>query len=355
MTDRRGFDTLTPDFRLSINGAELPQAARADMVSVRVLSDVGAAGMFAFTLSCWDGQRMQVKWIDDDLFQEGGTVEIRMGYRDRLEKVMEGDITGLEPEFPQGEPPRLTVRGYDRRHRLMGRRKTRTFLKMKDSDIASQIAGDWSLQPDVEDTRVNLEYVLQHNQTDFEFLQERARRIGFEMVVSERSLRFGRRRNEGSAVLTLNREVELLEFNVRSTTMGQLGEVLVQGWDPKAKEEVVARAGIGDERPMGGSASGPAAARRAFGGMGAARVSLPLLSREEADQLAGGWFGEMALNHVEGEGLCIGRPELRPGALIELQGLGRRFSGVYYVISTEHSFTPAAGYRTAFTVRRNAT
>jgi phage protein D len=355
MTDRRNFDTLTPDFRLSINGTELPQAARADMVSVRVLSDVGAAGMFTFTLICWDGQRMQVKWIDDDLFKEGNSVDIQIGYRDKLERVFQGEITGLEPEFPHGEPPKLTVRGYDRRHRLMGKRKTRTFLKMKDSDIASQIAGDWSLQPDVEDTRVTLEYVLQHNQTDFEFLQERARRIGFEMVVTDRSLRFGRRKNEGSGVLTLNREVELLEFNVRSTTMGQLEEVLVQGWDPKAKEGVVARSGIGDERPMGGSASGPATVQRAFGGTGAASVSLPVLSREEADQLAGGWFDEMALNHVEGEGLCIGRPELRPGTLIEIQGLGRRFSGVYYVMSTEHSFTPGAGYRTAFTVRRNAT
>jgi len=53
--------------------------------------------------------------------------------------------------------------------------------------------------------------------------------------------------------------------------------------------------------------------------------------------------------------VCIGRVDLRPGKLINVEGIGKRFSGSYYVTSTEHSFLPSRGYRTAFTVRRNAT
>ena len=79
-----------------------------------------------------------------------------MGYRDNMKTLFQGRDHRLEPEFPNEQPPTLTVRGYDRRHRLMGKRKTRTFLKMKDSDIANQIAGDWSLTPEIEDTRVTL-------------------------------------------------------------------------------------------------------------------------------------------------------------------------------------------------------
>jgi phage protein D len=206
----------------------------------------------------------------------------------------------------------------------------------------------------VDDTRVTLDYVLQHNQSDFEFLQERARRIGYEMVVTESTLHFRPRRNSGSAVLTLNREVELLEFSARLTTMGQVEEVSVQGWNPKEKKEVTAQSQTGDERQMGGSASGPAVTQRAFSGTGHTNVRTPLLSQAEADQLANGWFGEMALRYVEGHGLCIGQPALRAGTLVEIEGLGRRFSGAYYVTSTEHCYRPAVGYRTAFSVRRNA-
>ena len=88
------------------------------------------------------------------------------------------------------------------------------------------------------DTRVSLDYVLQNNQSDFEFLQERARRIGYEMVVTDKELHFRPRKNDGSSVLKLNRDVELLDFNARLTTMGQLEEVYVQGWNAKEKKEV---------------------------------------------------------------------------------------------------------------------
>ena len=355
MNDRRNFDTLTPEFCVSINGQEVPLPVKADILSLCVLNDVAATSMFTLTLLCWDSIEMKVKWIDDELFKEGNRVEMTMGYRDRLEKLFSGEITGLEPTFPSEEPPTLTIRGYDQRHRLMGKRRTRTFLQMKDSDIASQIAGDWSLKPDANDTQVVIEYVLQHNQSDFEFLQERALRIGYEMVVSDTTLHFRPRQNQGSPTVTLNREVELLDFSARLTTIGQVEEVIVQGWDPKSKEEVVAHARAGDERQMGGSTSGPATVQKAFGGTGGMTVDLPVLSQAEADQLASQWFGEMALSYVEGHGMCIGRPDLRPGTLVDIQGLGRRFSGSYYITSTEHSYRPKSGYRTAFTVRRNAT
>src|SRR5262249_38692028 len=259
-------------------------------VSVSVLEDVNAAGMFTFTLISWNNREMRVVWLDDDQFKEGNAVEIDMGYRDNMKTLFKGEITGLEPEFPKDQSPTLTVRGYDRRHRLMARRKTRTFLKMKDSEIASQIAGDFGLSPETEDSRVTHDYVLQHNQTDFEFLQERARRIGYEMVVTDRVLHFRARKSDGSAALTLTREAELLEFQARLTTMKQFEEVRVLGWNPKDKQEVLAKSGIGDERQMGGSASGPAATQRAFSGSGGVAVATPVLSQAEADQLAHGWF-----------------------------------------------------------------
>jgi len=351
----RAADTLIPDVRVRIkNERDLPFDPKADLISVNVFEDVNVTGMFTFTLVCWDSAEMRVRWIDDDFFTEGNDVEIDMGYRDSMETLFKGEITGLEPQFPNAQPPVLTVRGYDRRHRLMGRRKTRTFLKMKDSEIAGQVARDWSLTPEVENTQVTLDYVLQNNQTDFEFLQERAKRIGYEMVVTDTTLHFRPRKSNGSAVLTLRREAELLDFSARLTAMGQVEEVCVQGWDPKDKKEVTARSQTGDERQMGGSASGPVATRRAFSGTGHTTVHMPLLSQAEADQLARGWFGEMALRYVEGHGICIGHPDLRAGTLVEIEGLGRRFSGTYYVTSTEHSYRPNVGYRTAFSVRRNA-
>jgi phage protein D len=333
----------------------VPEPLRADLTGVRVLEDVESMGTFAITLGCWDGVEMKVKWIDDDLFREGTAVVVRMGYRDRLDELFAGEISGLEPEFQSAEPPLLTVRGYDRRHRLMKEKKTTSYVRMRDSEIAARIASEANLSPAVEDTGVVHEHVLQHNQTHLEFLQQRAERIGYEAFVAGRTLTFRPRAVNGSESLVLRREIELLEFYPRSTTMNQVAEVTVRGWDPKQKREVVAHSRPGDVRGGLGSTTGPAAMQRAFSGARTLAVRSPVASQAEADRLASGLLNEMALRHVTGEGVCIGRPDLRPGRLVKIDGVGRRFSGLYYVTSAEHVYTRTRGYRTSFTVRRNAT
>jgi hypothetical protein len=40
---------------------------------------------------------------------------------------------------------------------------------------------------------------------------------------------------------------------------------------------------------------------------------------------------------------------------VKIEGLGDRFSGLYYITSTEHRFGKRNGFRTAFSARRNAT
>ena len=358
MTERRrDFDTLAPEYKVMINEQELPVAAQSDLISVMVQEEVNSTGMFTFTLLCWDGVKMEVKWIDDELFKEGNVVEIQMGYRDRLDTLFKGEITGLEPEFTSNESPVLTVRGYDRSHRVMRKRKTESFLNMKDSDIVSQIAGNNGLRSDVEDTKVTLAYVLQHNQTDLEFLQQRAHRIGYEVGVNDQTLYFRPRQHNGSEILTLSRDVELLEFYPRLSTIEQLEKVTVQGWDPQKKEEVTADSQPGDvDSLIDASVSGPEMVKQVFSDKsGGTTVDMMIGSQAEADQVAQGWFKEMSLQYVVGDGVCIGRSDLKPGIFVNIVGLGERFSGHYYVTGTEHAFIPKSGYRSAFSFRRDAT
>jgi phage protein D len=63
----------------------------------------------------------------------------------------------------------------------------------------------------------------------------------------------------------------------------------------------------------------------------------------------------MALAFVTGEGVAVGRTDLKAGTVIKIEGFGRRFSGLYYLASACHIYTPARGYRTELGLRRNAT
>src|SRR4051794_27488914 len=132
MLTKSANSTLVPALRLRINGADVSQEIAADLVAATVYDDLDAPGMFTLRLINWDMQKLAVTWADDQRFAEGSKVEVQLGYVDQLKTILSGEITGLEPEFTADEVPMLTVRGYDRRHRLMRGQHTRTFAKMKD-------------------------------------------------------------------------------------------------------------------------------------------------------------------------------------------------------------------------------
>jgi phage protein D len=344
-----------PDFDIKVNGTSLPVKARRDIRSVTVHEDVTALSMFTIELYNWDEEDLKVSWSDSQFFTLGNEVEISLGYLDKLGKVLLAEITSLEPTFNMGQTPMLVVRGYDHRHRLMRDRKTRSFSKMKDSAIAGQVARDAGLRAQVKDSKVALAYVAQSNQTDLEFLRARARRIGYEVYVKDKVLYFQPPQNAGRATVTLTLEDDITEFTPRLSAMAQVGEVAVRGWDVKQKKEIVGKAGVGQESgAMGGKASGPKATNRALGKAASATVSQPIESKAEADQMALGQFNAMALGYIQGDLVCYGRPQLRAGIVVDIQGAGTTFSGPYYVTSVVHTVTPDDGYQTTLNVQRNA-
>ena len=346
---------MVPAFDVIIDGSPISVEAKTHVVSLVVDDSADLPSMFELKITGSEDQDQAVPWVDDDLFAVGKQVEVKMGYADDLEALLKGEITALEPEFTTSRLPVLTVRGYDRRHRLLRGRKTRTFVQQKDSDIASQIASESGLTADVQDSKVALDYVVQANQSDLDFLKGRARLLNFEVVVEDKTLIFRPVPNGQSEVLTFSLKDHVLEFYPRLTSVGQVGEVNVRGWSPKDKKEVVGKSKTGDETSaMGGSASGPKVVDEAFGAAISSLSAQPVMNQAEADGIAKARFNERVLGFITGEGVCFGRTDLRAGKVIKIDGLGKRFSGQYYVASAAHCYGARSGYRTRFSVRRSA-
>ncbi len=346
-----------PEIDVLINGSPVSAAVLRDVGDVVVDDSVEWPSMFSFAMFISDADDQNLPWVDNkDLFSVGNAVEIKMGWAGagNLTSLIAGEITALEPEFVTSGLPVLKVRGYDRRHRLQRGRKTRTFLQKKDSDIASQIGGEAGLSVQATDSSTSLDYVLQANQTDWEFLCERARLIRYEVVVRDKTLFFRPVGNDQSEILSLDWRDDLIEFYPRLSIAGQATEVKVQSWSVKDKKAVLGDSKAGDEiSTMGGQSSGAAIAKSAFGDAIDVVSDQPVGALAEADQLAKARFNDLILGLITGEGLCQGNPELRAGKVIKIGGIGQRFGGSYYVTSAIHRLSPN-GYSTEFTVRRNA-
>jgi phage protein D len=321
-----------------------------DLIEVVVEDNVQLPDMFSIHLH--DGQ---LRWTNSGLLQVGRAVEITaQGYDPQSRRpgprmvLMEGEITGLEPDMLESGVPSVVIRGYDRSYRLHQGRQIRSFLQVTDDELAQRIAEEVGLQADVFPTNQMHEQVIQSYQTNMEFLQERAWRLGYRLTVEGETLYFGPpAANETDRLPCLRWGLNLINFQASLTTIQQVDEVVVRGWDPMSKQPIVGRAGKSELTPQ---VKGQTQAERGFKGSNQVMVSYPVRSQAEADSLAQAWRDEIGGDLIRAEGVCLGDPEVQAGRVVEIAGVGEQFNGRYVVTSAVHSYSGEAGYQTSFSV-----
>jgi len=331
---------------LKIDGTDAPAEMVDNLIYIEVDDSLNLADMLTIKI-----RDPELRWADSDTFAVGKSLEVStLGDNGRV-RLISGDITSVESRFAAGAGATLLVRGYDQSHRLNRGKQTKTFVQMTDSDIATRVAREAGLKVEAEPTREVYEYVLQDNQTNLEFLQGRARRIGYRVLVEEGTLYFKPAPEEAPQVPVLEWGVNLKSIETRLTTSQQIKEVVVRSWSPNGKREIVGRATRTQEVPeVGETQHGGELAERAFGSAGTeVVVNRPVSTQAEADALAQSICDEIGGDFIQAEGICSGNPNVQAGAMVELKGLSTRFSGRYRVTHATHRYD-TNGYSTNFTI-----
>ncbi len=290
---------------------------------------------------------------DAERFKIGQEIRIALGDSKLKKEVFVGEITDVELDISMSARTPLLIRAYDRAHRLHRGRFTRSFTQMTDSDVARKIAGEVGLAADVESTTEVHEYVLQDNETNWDFLQARARRLGFDLLVRDKALVF-KPPAEGEVEaepVPLSWPGELYSFRARMVTAGQVDEVRVRGWDPVNKKAVEGKATRARLTPrIGETRSGGEAASDAFRHESRFMVARePVYSQTQADALAQAVLDELGNSFVLAEGVAMGNPRIRLGSEVELEKVGKQFRGTYVVTEVRHAYRPE-GYRIEFKI-----
>lgn len=327
--------------------------------SVVVDQDIDQADMCVLTLN--NASHMYSN--DTNL---GDEVEVNVG-----EAILfKGEVVGIEPIYKTGGESRCIVRAFNRLHRLLRGRKSRTFVEMKDSDIVSQIASDNGLSANADATVVTHPHVYQHNLTDLEFVRLLAARNGFEVLVEDRTLHFREPEPDADsgvelAINAAGSGIMLKSFAPRLSSAGLVNEVEVRSWNADRKEEIVGRAAASNS-PLGTRIGTRAA--EVFGERITFTVDRPVESVEEANKLAEAKLGEILMDYITGDALCIGSAQVKAGIVVKMtvnpDSPTDRFNGKYYVVGASHRYSHSGsggggdggggGYVTSLRVKRDA-
>jgi hypothetical protein len=338
-----------------------------EIFSVTVNSTLKGADDFSFTVNNpIDPGADDFRYLKNQLFsvEQTNDVTITMGYGDRsaLQTVFSGIMTEVDLSFPANGVSQLTVKGFDRSHKMMKSQHSDSWGSdtnpVKYSDVVKKIADKPQYgfgKSQIVDTREKHRQIKQNRQSDFDFMQKKlADEIGFEVFVRGNDLYFRPRANDSSdTVAELVWGRTLLSFSPKINTAKQTSEVQVRGWDSSRQKAIVGKARPGDEhgRERGRKSGGEAVA--ATQGDVVKHIWKPVSTQKEADALAKSVLEKTALGYVTGSAESLGIPEIMPGKNIQLSGLGKKFSKIYYIEKVTHTIS-TSGYKTTFDVTENS-
>jgi len=342
-------EKLVPDIEILVDNQKLSKGLIDKIISAKVSYCLEKSDMFQITFNDSDFEIQNKK-----IFQEGKSVIVKLGYNRKFSKMIDGEIVQLKYSYETLSPISITIIGFDRMFRLNRTKNSRSFLKMKDSEIASKIAAEMGLKAKVDSTSQRFEYIFQNNQSNLNFLKQRAKRIDYEVEVEDNTLIFQKARHEsrkGSVNLVWDRN--LISFNPTIDATKIIDEIVVTGWDPKTKKVIKGVAKAGDEKK---SIKGDLGSKNLKGkfkntNLKSFNTDTPVTTKQEADNIAKAKLNQLNMNYITGYGTAIGDPKIQAGKLIKVNGIGDMLKGEYYIVSCEHIFS-TKGYKTFFDVKR---
>ena len=360
-----GQDFYVPQFQVKIEGQPTGQDVIHDILQVSYKDSIKEIDSFEITINNWDAAERAFKYSDSDLFNPGQKLDLWMGYfgKDSLRLMIKGEITALRPAFPASGGSTLAISGLNVLHKLLKEQKSYAYVDMTDAEIARTIGTRLAVKIEPEGALADQKYVyvFQDSQYDLVFLMERGRRIGYAIFVEERGengqaketvLKFKPSDNVRNITYELVYGNSLIEFKPDLSTANQVGEVTVQGWDALNKKKIEYTAKRSDIVTKGvGQQGNQAAIDKSFKDRREVFATKTFESEAEAKTVAVQTLEEIAKNMLKGNGSTVGLPDLRAGSVVQIKGLGKRFSGRYFVTGTTHSIGDS-GYTTQFECRR---
>ncbi len=383
---------------VSVNSIDLLPTVKPKLKRTVVDTRLHLPDMFELTFEDSDNSV-----ISDLHVKIGSLVEVYGGASgsSKAECLIKGEVTSIEGEY-SGLTIYTVIRGYEKAHRLQRSSRTRTFVDMKDSDIASQIASAAGFkETDITSTSTTHRHVSQIAQTDWDFLRMRAQEIGFETGVAQGKFFFrkassakpdsggglmGAIAGAASAIAdalgggppTLTFQQNLQWFRPRRSAANIPSDVEVRVYDYKAAEVVVGSAKLKTGTAKLDDDPDPPALADSFKGLPFSIPTLPSIpglpslgqapsstarlvvnrpldwgspTSSAVDEMAKGVAEHLASTVLEATGTAFGDPGIQAGKKVKIAGVAEEFLGEWIVTAARHEFeSEIGGYSTYFEV-----
>lgn len=268
-------------------------------------------------------------------FVPGKAIEIKIGRDSNNTTVFMGIIVKHRIKVPESGEGMLIVECKDKCVSMSLGRHNRYFEDSKDSEVMEQlISGYRGLNKDVEATSLEHAELVQHHCTDWDFLLLRAEANGRLVIVDDGKVQVKKPDTSADPILSVAYGTTLFEFEAEMDARTQWRSVEAQAWD-YSNQGIFTRSTDSVQVSEPGNLSGNTLAET---------IDLKKFELRHSGQLVESelqaWTDAAMLKSrlakICGRARFLGFAAIKPGQLIELQGVGDRFNGKAFVSAVRH-------------------
>ncbi|XXF77102.1 phage baseplate assembly protein V [Myxococcaceae bacterium GXIMD 01537] len=265
---------------------------------------------------------------------------LRVSVASQRETLFSGEVTAVEYVHTAGGLREVRVRGYDMLHRLRKRQPVKAHMQVTLRDLAGELVEGLGLSVDAATPGPLWRHLIQHGQSDLDFLVDLADRCGVYLAASDGVLRLLTLEGEGEALPLLLGE-SLLEATLEVNGDPACRTVSAEGWDLMRGEHHSARvthARVGREV----NAEVPPSSLGVPGERSLVNESAE--SPTHAEAVAQAERDHRGAREVTFTGLAEGDARLRPGARVEVRGVAAAVAGRYVLTTVTHRLDAGQGF-----------
>lgn len=332
-----------PYLALSIDGTELEDEALDALRRVSISRRVGVPD--EFTLEVVDaGQH----FFEAGLARLASSVTIAIRHPTGSTKILAGEVANVT--VTAGLTPSYQIRGYDLSHRLTGGEIDTSYQGLTDGEIIEKVARRHGLSASTDPTQITHDYLLQTS-SDFDFVTSRARQLGFKWWVENDTLHFKKDDKSDTVDAAWGEDISSIRAEASAAARTQTAAVRV--WNQEDQRTIASTSDVrANAAALGTTARGVLDLFRGIesaNGFDATDTTNTVVAAttQEAEALADGTARQAEASQLHISGELDGKPELKPGSQLHVQGAPGALDGTYNVVTVDHILEPS-GFRTEF-------
>ena len=277
-----------------------------------------------------------------DEFKPGQEIEIKAGRNGDDESIFKGIIVKQCVKVTESSNSVLIIECKGECVKMTIGRKNKYFSEVTDSQAITEVLGEYQLTGEINDTIVTHKEIVQHYSTDWDFILSRAEVNGRLLIADDGKINLVKPDSNQDPVLTLKYGENLLDFQAEMDATTQWKNVKAKSWDHANQALFEAETSESDFVPPGdisGSDLGEVIDLENFELSHSGYVN-----QEELQIWADACMLKSRLSKIRGRAKVFGLSELKPGIIVDIKGIGKRFNGKAYVTGVRHELRDGSWY-----------